>query len=649
MSSNVSKRRPKFVADQKVRYKNEDYIVLGPDGADDLGSKWLVEHTVTKRIASFHASSLFRVHEELETGLTPKIKPEPPSQLNTLDEKTFAELETRLEQLKPLLETRASKAEFKRVATEVKAHWTTVYRWVKRLRDYPEAQISAFVRRAEDTVRPSRLMNTTVEGILEATIDEWVEDARSPSKRVPVTTVIERVQSRCFTLSLQAPHPNTVRNHIWKLPVEDQIIAMKGMKRARDLLKGHGASVTAEYLYDVLQIDHTEFDVEVVAEDNRTVVLGRPALTLATDQHSRMVASFYISFDPPGAISAGVCLAEAMMNKDKFLERHPELKSSWPCEGKPRVVFMDNAKEFRGLMVGRAALEYGFTLQNRPAKQPQFSAVIERAFGTYLSRVHGIPGSTASNPQARTGQEGRPTLTLRELEQWFATFIIDVYHQRYHSTLMMSPLEKWRRGVRGDGDRPARGVLKLERDPLRVRLDFLPLLPDATLQRYGIRRDYIEYFDETVQTLLNQKGMEGDQRREFIIKRDPRDISVIYLYDDEVDQYFSIPSRTRLPTITLWEWRKAKQAAIAQGKSLAQLNESVIFAALQRMDHIVSSAKAATQAAVRQQGRLKTAMRKRKEEGLGEPTARTASNKVQAREALKAMYSFTEDEVESFG
>jgi putative transposase len=640
------KKRQKFSPDQAVRYKDESYSIVGADGADDLGSRWLVRHALTGEIRSFHASSLEHAHRDQPDAAAPSGTV---SQLNSLDEEGFETLRERLEQLRPLLEADTTRADIERVAAGFGKHWATVYRWLKRLRENPESQVSVLARHPERQTRPSRLMNETVEGILKATIDEWVEAARKPSRRVPVTAVIRRVKRRCHELKLLAPHPNTVRQYIWKLSAEDQIIATHGGKRARDLLKGYGQGVASDYPYDVLQVDHTLFDLEVVSEEDPTVVLGRPWLTLATDVYSRMVASYYISFDPPGALAAGICIAEAMLSKDDFLKRHPDVQSAWPCEGKPRMVYVDNAREFRGRMLERAALEYGLTVQNRPAKQPQFAGIVERGFGTHLGTVHGLPGSTASNPQARTGQEGEPVLTLHNLERWFADYILDTYHTTWHGGVLMPPLSKWQRGVRGEGDRPARGVLKLERDPLRVRLDFLPLLPDATLQRYGVRRDYIEYFDETVQTLLNQKGIVGDERRAFIVKRDPRDISTIYLYDDEVDQYYAIPSSTRLPSVSLWEWNRAKRRAIDEGRRQAELNETVIFAAWQRMENIVSEAQAVKRRAVRSQAQAKVRARKRKEQGSAQDSKEATAKSTQTKQAFRQAYGFTDEDLDSFG
>ena len=50
------------------------------------------------------------------------------------------------------------------------------------------------------------------------------------------------------------------------------------------------------------------------------------------------------------------------------------------------------------------------------------------------------------------------------------------------------------------------------------------------------------------------------------VRRDPRDISVVFFYDPELKQYFNIPYReTSRPAISLWEWREAQRRLKEQG------------------------------------------------------------------------------------
>jgi putative transposase len=75
----------------------------------------------------------------------------------------------------------------------------------------------------------------------------------------------------------------------------------------------------ATYPLSVVEIDHTKLDLMLVDDVDR-VPIGRPWITLAFDVFSRMVTGFYISLDPVGAISTGLCIAHSMIRKEGWLQ-----------------------------------------------------------------------------------------------------------------------------------------------------------------------------------------------------------------------------------------------------------------------------------------------------------------------------------------
>ena len=188
-----------------------------------------------------------------------------------------------------------------------------------------------------------------------------------------------------------------------------------------------------------MQIDHTKLDI-ILVDDHHRRPIGRPWITLAIDVFSRMVAGFYVSFDPPGALATGLCLAHAILPKEQWLAKR-DIEAEWPVWGFPKTLHMDNAKEFRGLMLQRACAEYGIDIDWRPVARPHFGGHIERLLGTASKEIHTLPGTTFSNPQQRGSydSEGKAALTLSEFEAWLAVYVTQVYHQRKHSSLGMSP------------------------------------------------------------------------------------------------------------------------------------------------------------------------------------------------------------------
>ena len=69
-------------------------------------------------------------------------------------------------------------------------------------------------------------------------------------------------------------------------------------------------------------------------------------MTLAIDVYSRMVAGFYVSLDPPGALSAGLCLVHAILPKEACLAQFG-LASRWPVWGLMASVSYHFIREWR--------------------------------------------------------------------------------------------------------------------------------------------------------------------------------------------------------------------------------------------------------------------------------------------------------------
>ncbi len=343
-----------------------------------------------------------------------------------------------------------------------------------------------------------------------------------------------------------------------------------------------GAFPNAEWPLAVVQIDHTPCDV-IVVDDVDRLPIGRPWITLAIDVFSRMVVGFYITLDRPSALSVGLCLSHAILPKDAWLAKL-NIDTPWPLWGVMDVVHADNAKEFRGKLLQRACEDYGIDLHWRPVAQPHFGGHIERLCGTLNQALHTLPGSTFANPTERGEYpaEAKAALTLSELECWLAVYITEVYHQRLHKGIGLPPLKKYEQGVFGDGRRPGRGLPPRPTDPDRIRLDFMPYL-ERTIQPYGLQIDYIVYYHDVLKPWLNaaEPATRG-AKRTFIIRRDPRDISVVYFYDPELKQYFEIPYRnTTYPPISVWELREVRRKLREEGQQA--VNEALIFEAYHRL------------------------------------------------------------------
>ena len=125
-----------------------------------------------------------------------------------------------------------------------------------------------------------------------------------------------------------------------------------------------------------------------------------------------------------------------------------------------------------------------------------------------------------------------------------------------------------------------------------------------TVQHYGIIWDHIEYQHDVLRRWINSTDPDNPKnKRLFLCRRDPRDISTIWFYDPEVEQYYAIPYRkTWHPEISIWELREAKRRALEEQPKVT-VDENLIFSAYDKMQSIEQSAQKLTKKMRRNQQR----------------------------------------------
>lgn len=523
--------------------------------------------------------------------------------LAKINEKHWAEALHIYENIRPLIDMgfrNRTRADVQEVADKLKKHVTTIYRFLDAYEE--TGLVSSLLRKKRSDKGVARLAPET-EAIIQATINDFHLTAQ---RRRPSKTAAE-VKKRCIQAGMAAPDEKTVRSRINAIGGEFQLRRREGAKAAAEKyrpIRGHFPG--ADFPLAIVQIDHTPMDV-IVVDDLHRQPINRPFLTTAIDVYSRMVVGFYITLDHPGALSTGLCLSRAILGKEMFLAKLDIDHLSWPCWGVMARIHTDNAKEFRGTMLAMAANQYGIVQERRPKGRPHFGGHVERAFRTHMDEIHNeLPGTTFSNVKYKRDydSEGRAVMTLDALEHWFTLFILGVYHQKPHSGIDWPPIIKWDQGIRGTGSTLGTGVPARVADEDRLRLDFMPYF-ERTVQEYGLQNEGIFYWTDALRRFVH---MPDPQRpsctKTFVCRYDPRDLSCLWLFDDETKQYIEVPYRNLgRPAISLWELRKAK-TLLKEQYSIAT-NEELIFKTIDQMRDIVEQESVKTKAARRMRQRKK--------------------------------------------
>ena len=522
--------------------------------------------------------------------------------LNISDE-DWHEAQRRFEIIQPLLADKfCSRDKVAARAAEADVNTATVYRWMRRYRAF--GRVSSLVPLSRGPRVGSARLHPEVEAIIVSAIqdkylnrqtsDKRERKSKQPRKR-GIQAVVDEVERLCRNAKLTAPHPSTVRRWIARLSERDKMRGEKGAAVAEEAFSGHrGKFPDGHWPLHVVQIDHTLLNIILVDDIQRRPV-GRPWITLAIDIFSRMITGFYVSFDPPGNLSVGLCIARSILPKEAWMLQLG-VKGSWPLWGKMQTIHADNAGEFRGKMLKKACEEYGLDLTWRPVKKPRYGAHIERLLGNFNSSIHDLEGSTYSNPKEKGNYdpEKDASMSLSEFERWLAELIINRYHLDKHRGLGgFPPISRYEEGIFGNKEIPGIGLPERILDESRLRLDLMPF-ERRTVQRHGIVWDNIKYYSDVLRPWIG--AMDPDNRgkkRKFIVRRDPRNISCLYFFDPELKQYFEIPYRNLShPSISLWELREIRRWMKAQG--IAAVDEEAIFAARERMLEIENKAKKET-------------------------------------------------------
>jgi putative transposase len=276
-----------------------------------------------------------------------------------------------------------------------------------------------------------------------------------------------------------------------------------------------------------------------------------------------------------------------------------EIDALWPIHGKPNIIHVDNGSDFHSNALTRGCLQHGIKIEYRPIGKPHYGGIIERVIGTMMKLVHTLPGTTFSNIKEKGDypSENKACLTLGELEKWLIIAITKYYHLRLHTGISQTPLKLYESGLLTMKQHGKK--LSYINDKKAFLIDFLPIIY-RSLRKDGFMLDHIVYYNNSLRPFIANR----DKYSKFLIRRDPRDLSRIYVYLEEEKNYLEIPYRSLShPAISLFEHRLALKRLKTIGKE--QVNENSLFKAIDEMRHIVNTSISKTKTIRRNRTRIK--------------------------------------------
>lgn len=570
-------------------------IVVFNDRRYKIKSPLSLERILIEPLDSNEAISvlLSDIHPDINDDIANK-KEDGHKAFVTYTDQDWSEAKKREELIRQFASEICSRNDAKGIAVKLGVSSRHVYKLIKQYKESGNKLMSLLPSRQKGGIGKGRI-NEEIEKIIQATINELY----LTKQKLRASVVVEETLRRCHYGNLKKPSERTIRRRIECIQAKYSLMKREGAKAAKEKYSpiiGSFPDVTRPLA--VLQIDHTPVDLIIVDEFHRKPI-GRPYLTVAIDVFSRCITGICLSLEPPSAVSVGLCLSHSIFDKDAWLAER-KISASWPIWGKPSVIYVDNAQEFHSEALQRGCDAHGIRIEYRPIAQPHFGGIVERVIGTMMQLVHQIPGTTFSNTAERGDypSEKKAVLTLSELERWLTIAIVEYYHQKIHSGLSLPPIEKYKIGILGDENHKGCGYFPRIQNKKSFIIDFLPI-ERRTLQRHGFILDHIIYYNNNLSPMIANRKKYAP----FIIRRDPRNISRIYILDPDSQSYLEIPYRTlSRPTVTLWEHRQALN--FLREKGIEKKDEEIIFQAIEKLRQITKEASQNNKAARRLNERI---------------------------------------------
>lgn len=516
--------------------------------------------------------------------------------LATISEKDLERAKQRETVIKPLSLISCTRSQAETAGKKLGLSARQIYKLIRRYRGSNNNLRSLIILKKSGGKGKSRIRDN-----IEVIIQSVIQEKYLSKQQIKMSIITEEVYRLCYYANIKAPCSNTISKRIQQLSRKEIITKRRGIDDARKYQPVIGSFPTPDHPLAILQIDHTPVDIMIVDAVYRKPI-GRPYLTVAIDVYSRCITGFCLTLEPPSAVSVALCLTHSIFDKEGWLSDR-DIDTSWPIWGKPNLLYVDNAKEFHSEALQRGCDAHGITIDYRPIGQPHYDGIVERVIGTLMQLIHQLPGTTFSNISERGSypSEQKAILTMSELEKWLTISITDYYHQKIHSGIVMPPIEKFKIGILGDNTNKGCGYFPRIQNKKAFLIDFLPV-ERRTLQRHGFMLDHIVYYSNSLSPMIANKEKYGP----FLIRRDPRDISRIYVLDHDSQTYLEIPYRTlSRPSITLWEHKQALN--YLREKGLENKDEDIIFQAIDKMRAITNEAVKNSKSARRRNERLQHA------------------------------------------
>ncbi len=360
-----------------------------------------------------------------------------------------------------------------------------------------------------------------------------------------------------------------VKSIAQEIPVKE---ARSGLKHApRERMSPKSFVLSIPYPAHICQVDEHTMDLLVVASDG-TVITRRVHGAVLICVKTAAILAAVLSLDSLREEDYMRLVKMAIEPKDRITALY-DCQHTWPCSGKPAVIFHDRGKIFTSERATQVLVDrLGIVTEQAPAYAPSAKGTVEALF-TWVTRkfTHRLPGTTKSTPADRgtydsRGEAEQAGITLDVLEKWFIQAIVDAYMQEWDRERRGRRTSLWEESVQKMGVSRYLG----SPDDLKLLLMKAVNRKNKATGRYAISPyrglSFLGYRYVSPGLLDRLRG------REIDIYFDRRDISVIYLFEEGELRGEAYCTELLGQRMSVWEAQARRKSDTAQAKEASMMS-----------------------------------------------------------------------------
>ncbi len=362
-----------------------------------------------------------------------------------------------------------------------------------------------------------------------------------------------------------------VKSIAQEIPVKE---ARSGLKHApRERMSAKSFVLSIPYPAHICQVDEHTMDLLVVASDG-TVITRRVHGAVLICVKTAAILAAVLSLDSLREEDYMRLVKMAIEPKDRWTALY-DCQHSWPCFGKPAVIFHDRGKIFTSERATQVLVDrLGIVTEQAPPYAPSAKGTVEALF-TWVTRkfTHRLPGTTKSTSADRgtydsRGEAEKAGITLDVLEKWFIQAIVDAYMQEWDRERRGRRTTLWEESVQ------KMGVARYLGSPDDLKLLLMKAVnrKNPVTGRYAISPyrglSFLGYRYVSPGLLDRLRG------REIDIYFDRRDISVIYLFEEGELRGEAYCTELLGERLSIWEAQARRKSDTEQAKEASMMSLS---------------------------------------------------------------------------